>query len=114
VSAPNRPTVRVAVTGLGVITALGSHVSEFWDNLLAGRSGIRRVTQFDPAELPCQIAGEIPDQRWISDTRRRFPEWWSRRVLHDRPDVADRLFRAGRVCTEAQAAAGIRGNIVGA
>ena len=60
-TAPNRPTVRVAVTGLGVITALGSHVSEFWDNLLAGRSGIRRVTQFDPAGLPCQIAGEIPD-----------------------------------------------------
>ena len=59
--APDRPHVRVAITGLGVITALGSRVPEFWENLLAGRSGIRRVTQFDPSDLPCQIAGEIPD-----------------------------------------------------
>jgi len=61
VTAPDRPRIRVAVTGLGVITALGSRVPEFWENLLAGRSGIRRVTQFDPTGLPCQIAGEIPD-----------------------------------------------------
>jgi len=55
------PSGRVAITGLGVITALGSHVPEFWNHLLAGHSGVRRITQFDPAALPCQIAGEIPD-----------------------------------------------------
>lgn len=55
------PSRRVAITGLGVITALGSQIQEFWDHLLAGDSGIRRITQFDPTGLPCQIAGEIPD-----------------------------------------------------
>jgi len=50
----------VAITGLGVITALGSQIQEFWDHLLAGDSGIRRITQFDPTGMPCQIAGEIP------------------------------------------------------
>ena len=58
--ADDHPSRRVAITGLGVITALGSWIPEFWDHLLAGHSGIRRITQFDPAGLPCQIAGEIP------------------------------------------------------
>lgn len=52
---------RIAITGLGVVTPLGSRLHEFWEQLLAGRSGIRRITQFDPSQLPCQIAGEIPD-----------------------------------------------------
>jgi len=56
---PNRR--RVVVTGMGAITPLGSSVSAFWEGLLAGRSGIRRITQFDASDLPCQIAGEIPD-----------------------------------------------------
>ncbi len=52
---------RVVVTGLGAVTALGSSVAQLWEGLLAGRSGIRRITMFDASELPCQIAGEIPD-----------------------------------------------------
>jgi 3-oxoacyl-[acyl-carrier-protein] synthase II len=52
---------RVVVTGMGAITPLGSSLELYWDGLLAGRSGIRRITQFDPSEMPCQIAGEIPD-----------------------------------------------------
>lgn len=52
---------RVVITGLGAITALGSSVNLLWDGLLAGRSGIRRITHFDATDLPCQIAGEIPD-----------------------------------------------------
>jgi len=52
---------RVVITGLGVISALGSSVEKFWEGLVNGRSGIRRITLFDPSELPCQIAGEIPD-----------------------------------------------------
>jgi beta-ketoacyl-acyl-carrier-protein synthase II len=49
------------ITGLGAVTVLGSSVQLFWEGLLAGRSGVRRITQFDASSLPCQIAGEIPD-----------------------------------------------------
>jgi beta-ketoacyl-acyl-carrier-protein synthase II len=52
---------RVVITGLGLLTPLGSDLEAVWAALLAGRSGIRRVTQFEPNGLPCQIAGEIPD-----------------------------------------------------
>jgi beta-ketoacyl-acyl-carrier-protein synthase II len=52
---------RAVITGLGVISPIGSTVEDYWNNLLAGHSGIRRITHFDPSELPCQIAGEIPD-----------------------------------------------------
>ena len=52
---------RVVITGLGAITVLGSSIEQFWQGLLAGRSGIRRITQFDASQMPCQIAGEIPD-----------------------------------------------------
>ncbi|HJW90812.1 MAG TPA: beta-ketoacyl-ACP synthase II [Anaerolineales bacterium] len=52
---------RVVVTGLGAVTPLGSSPQLFWDGLVQGKSGIRRITQFDASHLPCQIAGEIPD-----------------------------------------------------
>jgi beta-ketoacyl-acyl-carrier-protein synthase II len=52
---------RVVITGLGAVTCLGSSIDLLWDGLINSRSGIRRITQFDPSSLPCQIAGEIPD-----------------------------------------------------
>lgn len=52
---------RVVITGLGVITSLSSDLEEFWSSLLAGKSGVRPITQFDASGFPCQIAGEIPD-----------------------------------------------------
>ncbi len=52
---------RVVVTGLGVISSLGSDANTFFDNLLAGRSGISRVTRFDATEYPCQIGSEVAD-----------------------------------------------------
>jgi beta-ketoacyl-acyl-carrier-protein synthase II len=51
----------VVITGLGAITPIGLDMPTFWAGLLAGRSGVRRVTQFDASNLPCQIAGEVPD-----------------------------------------------------
>lgn len=46
---------------MGVVTPLGTGLEKFWQSALAGKSGIRRITQFDASGLPCQIAGEIPD-----------------------------------------------------
>ena len=50
---------RVVVTGLGIISPVGNTVQEAWSGVLAGRSGIGRVTRFDPSRLSCQIAGEV-------------------------------------------------------
>ena len=50
---------RVVVTGLGIICPIGNAVAEAWENALAGRSGITRVTRFDPSRLSAQIAGEV-------------------------------------------------------
>ena len=51
----------VVITGVGMVTCLGSDKETFWNSILRGKSGIRRITQFDASDLPCQIAGEIPD-----------------------------------------------------
>ena len=50
---------RVVVTGMGAVTPLGNTAQEFWDGLVAGRSGIAPMTLCDPSEFPCQIAGEV-------------------------------------------------------
>lgn len=55
------PARRVVVTGLGAVTALGHDVGTFWANLVAGRSGVRRVSLFDPSELSSQIGAEVRD-----------------------------------------------------
>ena len=52
-------TRRVVVTGLGAVTPLGLDVASTWDALVHGRSGIGRITRFDPSPYETQIAGEI-------------------------------------------------------
>ena len=52
---------RVVVTGLGQISPVGNNVADAWQNLLAGVSGIGRITRFDAGELSAQIAGEVKD-----------------------------------------------------
>ncbi|MFN2240833.1 MAG: beta-ketoacyl synthase N-terminal-like domain-containing protein, partial [Anaerolineae bacterium] len=50
---------RVVITGMGALTPLGLNVEETWSGLIAGRSGITEITQFDASFLPIRIAGEI-------------------------------------------------------
>lgn len=52
---------RVVVTGVGVISALGTGVEKNWESLMQGHSGIDRITRFDASEMPTQIAGEVKD-----------------------------------------------------
>jgi 3-oxoacyl-[acyl-carrier-protein] synthase II len=52
---------RVVITGVGMITPLGTGVEKSWKALIEGRSGVRRITHFEPGDFPCQIAAEVPD-----------------------------------------------------
>ncbi len=51
---------RVVVTGMGIASPLGVGVEHVWRRLIAGDSGIGPITRFDPADLPCKVAGELP------------------------------------------------------
>jgi 3-oxoacyl-[acyl-carrier-protein] synthase II len=50
---------RVVITGLGLVSSIGNNVSETWDNLITGKSGIKKISSFDVSDLPCKIAGYI-------------------------------------------------------
>lgn len=52
---------RVVITGLGVVSPVGNNVDEFWNSLISGKSGVQRITQFDPTNFDSQIAGEVKD-----------------------------------------------------
>jgi 3-oxoacyl-[acyl-carrier-protein] synthase II len=66
--ATNGTRRRVVVTGIGLVTPLGTGTAATWDGVVAGRSGIRRITRFDTSGLSVTIAGEVPDftpERWL-------------------------------------------------
>ena len=72
---------RVVVTGIGMVTPLGSGVAANWERLIAGRSGVRAIQSFDVTDLPSKIAGQVPkgDQAdgsfnpddWVTPQERR-------------------------------------------
>ena len=53
---PERPR-RVVITGMGTVNALGNDVATTWEGMVAGRSGITAITQFDPSRVTAKIAG---------------------------------------------------------
>jgi 3-oxoacyl-[acyl-carrier-protein] synthase II len=67
---------RVVVTGLGIVSPVGTGVPEAWSSILAGKSGITRITRFDPTAFSSQIAGEVkgfdPAQYLSAKEARRF------------------------------------------
>jgi 3-oxoacyl-[acyl-carrier-protein] synthase II len=58
-SSVERGERRVVVTGMGALTPVGNDVASTWDALVAGRSGIGRITLFDPGRVDSKVAGEI-------------------------------------------------------
>ncbi|MET1232178.1 MAG: beta-ketoacyl-ACP synthase II [Candidatus Limnocylindrales bacterium] len=54
-------TRRVAVTGLGIISPIGQDIDSAWSNLVDGRTGLKRITRFDPSPYEAQAAGEVND-----------------------------------------------------
>jgi nodulation protein E len=63
---------RVAITGMGAVSALGIGVDAFWRGLVGARSGVRRITLFDPQTLTSPIAAEVPDfdpLQWVAAER---------------------------------------------
>ena len=51
---------RVVVTGLGLVTPLGCGVEATWSNILAGKSGAKRIDEFQVDDIACQIAHRLP------------------------------------------------------
>lgn len=70
---------RVVITGLGVVTPLGSDVTTFWSNLTAGKSGISRIDEVDVTDQPVQIGGVVrdfqPEQYMEKRDIRRFDKF---------------------------------------
>ncbi|MBI1331860.1 MAG: beta-ketoacyl-ACP synthase II [Armatimonadetes bacterium] len=60
-SFPPEPSGRVVVTGVGAVTPLGTGVDVFWPRVVAGESGVRRITNIDPTPYATQVAAEVPD-----------------------------------------------------
>jgi 3-oxoacyl-[acyl-carrier-protein] synthase II len=52
---------RVVITGLGIVSPVGIGVAQTWQSIVNGKSGIGRITHFDPSLFACQIAGEVKD-----------------------------------------------------
>lgn len=74
---------RVVVTGLGLVTPLGSGVSYVWKNLLEGRSGVKSVKSFDVSDISCQIAATVPS---IADAP---SDWLHPKSLFDASSYVD-------------------------
>ena len=52
---------KVVVTGMGMLTPLGSDLESSWSGLTAGKSGIRPITSFDVSEFPVRFGGQVPE-----------------------------------------------------
>lgn len=71
---------QAVITGMGVISPLGNNLDEFWNNLMAGKSGIGLLTRFDTTDLPTKVAAEVKDFEptdWIGKKESRHMDRFS-------------------------------------
>ncbi len=99
-------TRRVVVTGMGAVSAVGRSVDQMWANLLAGVSGVHRITRFNPDNFAVQIAAEVCDFR-IDDYTDRVDRKEARRldlfILYAIAATAQMLRDAGLTIDESNA-----------
>ena len=95
---------RVVVTGMGVVSPLGCDLNKFWERLLAGQSGIRRIQTFDPALYTSQIAGEVvefnPDEFISKKEQRHMDPFCRYGVAAAKMALADSGLKLDQVNTE--------------
>jgi 3-oxoacyl-[acyl-carrier-protein] synthase II len=88
---------RVVVTGMGMLTPLGNGVETTWQRLLAGKSGVRKIENFDVSDLPCKIAAQVPRGDGSDGTFN--PEQWME--TKERRKVDDFILYAVAAATQA-------------
>ena len=74
---------RVVITGIGIVSPLGLSAAEHWDNLVAGKSGLKRIEAFDPSGYDCQVGGEVPAFKitdHVPKTYRKFSKVMARDI----------------------------------
>lgn len=90
---------RVVITGMGMISAVGHHYEECWNNLLNGKSGIDKIKRFDTSLYPTQIAGEIKDfdplQHFDRKTVGKLDNYTQFAIIAARQAVADAGLQEG-------------------
>ena len=84
---------RVVVTGLGVVSPIGSTIEEFWKSLLEGKSGVKRLQCFDPTHFTCKIAAEVknfdPSEYLSAKDMKRMDRFVQFAVVAAKKAVAD-------------------------
>jgi 3-oxoacyl-[acyl-carrier-protein] synthase II len=75
---------RVVVTGVGLVSPLGSGTAETWEGILEGRNGIGPITHFDASDYACKIAGEVPDfdpELWVDKKELKKTDYFTQFAL---------------------------------
>src|SRR5438093_10914705 len=75
---------RVVITGMGAVSPLGNDVETSWENLVAGRSGVGPITQFDASEYPVRFACELKDfdpKTWIDHKKARRMDRFAQMIV---------------------------------
>ena len=82
---------KVVITGMNIVSALGLSAKENWENMVQGKSGVRRITLFDPSDLETQIAAQLPAS---------FDEYASGKVKKRQAGQMTRVTRMCYVCAK--------------
>lgn len=82
---------KVVITGMNIVSALGLSAKENWENMVQGKSGVRRITLFDPSDLETQIAAQLPAS---------FDEYASGKVKKRQAHQMTRVTRMCYVCAK--------------